>query len=185
MARYGYARCSTTHQDTTIQVDQLTKAGCDIVREEKASGTSRNKRPELQTLLDFIREGDQLIITKLDRLARSTRDLHNILGELKSKNSDLVVLDQEIDTSTPAGKMFFTMLGAVAEFETEIRAQRVREGVQRAKELGKYHGRPKTIDDSHLVSVHHELGSVAAVCRQENVSRATVYRALRRHQDAA
>lgn len=183
MARYGYARCSTTHQDTSIQINRLTDAGCDVVREEKASGTSRDKRPELQTLLDFIRKDDQLVVTKLDRLARSTRDLHNILDELQEKGADLVVLDQSIDTSTPAGKMFFTMLSAVSEFETAIRAERVREGVARAKDLGKYQGRPKSLNDDHLVSVYRELGSVAAVCTQENVSRASVYRAIRRVQN--
>jgi DNA invertase Pin-like site-specific DNA recombinase len=185
MARYGYARCSTTHQDTAVQIERLTAAECDIIREEKASGTSRSHRPELQTLLDFIRDGDVLIVTKLDRLARSTRDLHNILGELKEKGADLVVLDQQIDTSTPAGAMFFTMLAAVSQFETELRAERVREGTARAKAQGKYLGRPKKIDDARLVAAYDELQCVSAVCRQEGVSRNTVYRALRRNRAAA
>src|SRR2546423_14974062 len=116
MALYGYARVSSTDQDTTIQEEALQRAGCEVVRVEKASGTTRNGRPELETLLAFLRKGDVLVITRLDRLARSVGDLQEIAKLLKSRGAALRATEQPIDTSTAAGKMFFDVLGAFAEF---------------------------------------------------------------------
>ena len=109
--RYGYARVSTNDQDLTLQIDALEKADCSVIRKEKVSGTKLDNREELNTLLDFIREGDELVVTRIDRLARSLRDLQNIVHLLNKKGVNLVATDQPIDTSTSAGKAFLDMLG--------------------------------------------------------------------------
>ena len=111
MAKYGYARVSSSGQDLTLQVGSLKSYGCDAVRQEKVSGTSTNGRAELNILLDFLREGDELVVTRIDRLARSIRDLQNIVHELKGKGVALKATEQPIDTTTSAGKAFLDMLG--------------------------------------------------------------------------
>jgi DNA invertase Pin-like site-specific DNA recombinase len=121
MATLGYARVSTPDQSTDIQVQQLKAAGCEIVRTEKKSGTSCDGRTELQTLLDFLRAGDTLMVTCIDRLARSIGDLQDIVRFLKAKGIALKATEQSIDTGTAAGKAFIDFLGLVAEFETQRR----------------------------------------------------------------
>lgn len=143
---YGYARVSTTDQDLTIQQDALKAAGCEIIRSEKVSGTSTEGRTELRTLLDFIREGDTLVATRVDRLARSIGDLQDIVRELRAKGASLRTTEQPIDTSTAAGKCFLDMLGVFAEFETNLRRERQMEGIAKAKAAGIYQGRKPTID---------------------------------------
>ena len=118
--RYGYARVSTNEQDLTLQIDALEKANCSVIRKEKVPGTKLDNREELNTLLDFISEGDELVITRIDRLARSLRDLQNIVHLLNKKGVTLVATDQPIDTSSSAGKAFLDMLGVFAEFETNL-----------------------------------------------------------------
>ncbi len=124
MATYGYARVSTIDQDLTIQQAALKAAGCTIIRAEKASGTTLSGRTELQVLLDFLRPGDELVITRIDRLARSMKDLQDIVHELKARRVTLRATEQPIDTSTAAGKAFLDMLGVFAEFETNLRRER-------------------------------------------------------------
>src|SRR3974390_2863399 len=109
--KYGYARVSSTDQDFGIQETALKAAGCDLVRAEKASGTSRNGRAELELLLEFMRPGDELVVTRVDRLARSIGDLQDIVRTLKTKGIVLRATEQPIETSTAAGKCFFDMLG--------------------------------------------------------------------------
>ena len=140
----GYARVSTRDQDLTIQREALEAAGCERIREEKASAKSQNGRPELENLLDFIRDGDILVITRLDRLARSVFDLQHIANKLREKGAGLKVLEQPVDTTTSAGRMFYTILGAFAEFELDIRRERQMEGIAKAKAEGKYKGRKPT-----------------------------------------
>ena len=132
-------------QDLTIQVEKLTAAGCTVVREEKVSGTSRNGRNELETLLAFLRPGDTLMVTKVDRLARSVGDLQDIVKALRTRGVSLEVTDQPIDTSTAAGKAFLDMLGVFAEFETNLRRDRQMDGINKAKAKGVYRGRRPTI----------------------------------------
>lgn len=139
--KYGYARVSTLDQDNCIQVDTLNKAGCDRIWQEKASATSRNNREELDNLLSFLREGDSLLITRIDRLARSMKDLQDIVHDLKSRGIHLQATEQPIDTSTAAGKAFLDMLGVFAEFETNLRKERQLEGIAKAKAAGKYKGK--------------------------------------------
>ena len=124
----------------------MKAAGCAIIRAEKVSGTSRQGREELRTLLDFIRPGDELVVTRVDRLARSIGDLQDVVRELKAKGATLRTTEQPIDTSTAAGKAFLDMLGVFAEFETNLRRERQMEGIARAKAAGVYKGRKPTID---------------------------------------
>jgi DNA invertase Pin-like site-specific DNA recombinase len=142
----GYARVSMVDQDPTIQRDALKAAGCDLVREEKRSGTKLDGRLELKTLLEFLRSGDMLVITRLDRLARSLSDLSTITDQLQAKGVTLKTAEQPVDTSTAAGKAFFGMLGVFAEFETNLRQERQMEGTAKAKAAGVYKGRKPTID---------------------------------------
>ena len=135
MAIVGYARVSTVGQSLDVQLSKLSEYGCEKVFSDKHTGTTAD-RPYLKECRNYIREGDSLVITKLDRLARSTYHLTQIAEELKQKGADLVVLDQNIDTSTPTGKLLFNMLASIAEFETEIRKERPMEGIAKAKERG-------------------------------------------------
>jgi DNA invertase Pin-like site-specific DNA recombinase len=124
----------------------MHKAGCEVVREEKRSGTTRERRQELDTLLTFMRRGDTLMVTRIDRLARSIGDLQDIVRALKAKDIALKATEQPIDTSTAAGKAFLDMLGVFAEFETNLRRERQMEGITAAKARGVYKGRKPSID---------------------------------------
>ena len=134
MAIYGYARVSSQGQDLTVQLEALKKFGCEVIRSEKVTGTSLSARTELKTLLEFLRAGDTLVVTKIDRLARSMQDLQNIVADLKTKGVSLKAVDQPIDTGTAAGKAFLDMLGVFAEFETNLRRERQLDGIALAKE---------------------------------------------------
>lgn len=133
MPLYGYARVSTLDQNLAIQRAALEAAGCKVVRAEKASGTRRDGRTELQVLLDFVQPGDTLVVTRIDRLARSLKDLQDIVHELKHKGVALRATEQPVDTGTAAGKAFLDMLGVFAEFETNLRRERQLEGIRAAR----------------------------------------------------
>ena len=179
MALYGYARVSTLEQDVRIQRAALKAAGCDVIRSEKASGTRRDGRTELEVLLEFLRPGDALVITRIDRLAGSLRDLQNIVHELKAKRVALRATEQPIDTGTAAGKAFLDMLGVFAEFETNLRKERQAEGIAAAKARGVYKGRKAKIDPAVVRELRHKekLGP-AAIARRLGIGRASVYRVL-------
>ncbi|MBS1054745.1 recombinase family protein [Gluconobacter kondonii] len=140
MAMYGYARVSSKDQDPSIQVEALEAAGCEVVRSEKVSGTSTAGRHELKTILSFMRRGDILVVTRIDRLARSMNDLSSIVSGLADKGCFLKVLEQPFDTTRPEGRLMLSMLGAFAEFETDLRKERQAEGIAKAKAEGKYRG---------------------------------------------
>ena len=142
--RIGYSRVSTTDQDTAAQVMRLEAAGCQRIFEETISSRVEH-RPQLQACLEYLREGDALVTVRLDRLARSTRELLEIAQGLESRGIDLVVLDQAIDTSTPAGKLMFAVLAAIAQFERDLIRERTLDGLARAKAQGKVGGRRPTI----------------------------------------
>src|SRR5215210_2690768 len=156
MPLYGYARVSTLDQDLAIQRTALKAAGCEVIRAEKASGARRDGRTELQVLLDFLRAGDTLVVARIDRLARSLKDLQDLVHELKSKGVTLKATEQPVDTSTAAGKAFFDMLGVFAEFETNLRRERQLEGIAAAKERGVYTGRKPKIDPAEVRRLHTE-----------------------------
>lgn len=186
MALYGYARVSSTDQDLSLQQATLKAAGCEVIRAEKASGTRRDGRSELQVLLEFLRPGDTLVVTRIDRLARSVRDLQNVVHELKGKGVALKATEQPIDTASAAGKAFLDMLGVFAEFETNLRRERQMEGIKAAKERGIYRGRKPSIDIAEVrrLRTEEKLGP-AAIARRLGIGRASVYRVLREPQPAA
>jgi DNA invertase Pin-like site-specific DNA recombinase len=183
MPRYGYARVSTTDQDLTLQREALTHAGCTVIREEKVSGTSRQGREELGILLTFLQPGDELVVTRVDRLARSIGDLQDIVRELREKKVALVATEQPIDTSTAAGKAFLDMLGVFAEFETNLRRERQIEGIAKAKARGVYKGRKPVIDPKRVRELHDQGMRTVAIARELGVSRSTVWRALASRPD--
>ena len=146
MTIIGYAPVSSSDQNLEIQQAALKAAGCEMLRSEKRSGTSIDGRAELKTVLDFLRKGDVLMVTRIDRLARSIGDLQDIVRTLKTKQASLKATEQPIDTSTAAGKAFLDMLGVFAEFETNLRRERQLEGIAKAKAAGVYKGRPASVD---------------------------------------
>ncbi len=150
MTIIGYARVSTLDQDLSIQEAALRAAGCDVIRAEKRSGTTTEGREELRTVLDFLRPGDVLMCTRVDRLARSIADLQDIVRTVKARGASLKATEQPIDTSTAAGKCFLDMLGVFAEFETNLRRERQMEGIAKAKAAGVYKGRKPSIDTSRI-----------------------------------
>ncbi|CAM5775097.1 integrase-like protein y4lS [Labrys miyagiensis] len=183
MPTYGYARVSSVDQDLAIQEAALRMAGCHVIRSEKKSGTRRDGRTELATLLDFLHEGDTLMVTRVDRLARSIGDLQDIVRILKSKGVALRATEQPIDTSTASGKAFLDMLGVFAEFETNLRRERQLEGIAAAKARGVYRGRKRTIDSAEIRRLHDQdkLGATA-IARKLGIGRASVYRLLNGNQ---
>lgn len=182
MAIYGYARVSTADQDLALQYAALERAGCSIIRAEKASGTKREGRAELDLLLEFMREGDTLMVTRIDRLARSIRDLQNIVHDLRGRGIALKATEQPIDTSTAAGKAFLDMLGVFAEFETNLRRERQAEGIGAAKARGVYKGRPATVDNEAIKSLLLQGVGPSEAARRLGVSRQAVYRVIWENQ---
>ena len=149
MAMIGYARVSTTGQNLDVQISKLQ--GCDKLFQEKQSGLY--VRPKLRACLEYVREGDVLVVTRLDRLARSTLHLCEIVAELGRKKVDLRVLDQQIDTGTPTGRLLFHILASIAQFETELRAERQMEGIVKAKERGVKFGRKKQLAENQITEL--------------------------------
>ena len=175
---YGYARVSTLDQDLTMQIEKLNAAGCVIVRSEKISGTSTANRDELALVLSLLTKGDTLMVTKVDRLARSIGDLQDIVKAVKTKGAYLRATDQPIDTSTAAGKAFLDMLGVFAEFETNLRKERQLEGIAKAKLEGRYKGRPPSIDCEAVLTLKNAGKTPTEIAKQLNIGRASVYRAF-------
>ena len=174
--KIGYARVSSTGQNEAAQVDILNKHGIEELFVDKASGISRDGRPALANAIKFARKGDTIVVTRLDRLARSVIDLHTIARELQAKKVDLIVTEQSIDTSTPTGRLMFNMLGAIAEFETDLRRERQLEGIAKAKTEGRYKGRPVTVNGEAIVAALAAGDKPSAVAKRFNVARSTVYR---------
>ena len=176
--KYGYARVSSSGQDLTIQIDALKSAGCETIRQEKVSGTSTQGRDELNTLLEFMREGDELVITRIDRLARSVRDLQNIVYDLNKRGINISATEQPIDTKTSVGKCFLDMLSVFSEFETNLRKERQMEGIEKAKEKGVYKGRKPSIDVNAVKELKEKGMGASAIAKELGIGRASVYRAL-------
>ena len=181
MAIYGYARVSTVDQDLAIQEAALRAAGCTVIRAEKKSGSTKQDRKELNTLLEFMRDGDSLVVTRDDRLARSVGDLQDIVRLLKQKGVTLKATEQPIDTSSAAGKAFLDMLGVFAEFETNLRRERQMEGIAAAKSRGVYKGRKPHVDVAEIRRLRSHGMGPTDIARALNVGRASVYRALKEH----
>ena len=176
--RVGYGRVSSRDQHLDVQRSRL--ADCDKVFLEIGSGAS-DKRPQLQACLDYVRENDVLVVTRLDRLARSVLHLHQIHQILERKQVALEVLDQHLDTSTSTGRLMFGMLSIIAQFELELRAERQREGIAKAQECGVHFGRKKRLTPDEVDELHRLRAdgmSVAALTRRYRLTRTSIYRYL-------
>lgn len=178
----GYARTSTLDQTAGLeaQTRDLTAAGCERIFEEQVSSVDMVKREKLSEALAFARQGDTLVVTKLDRLARSVAHLVDLLGQLEAKGVALRILAMGIDTSTPTGKLMLTILGGVAEFEREIMLERQREGIAKAKAAGKYKGRAPTAraKAEDVMALHREGIGGTEIAKRLGIGRASVYRIL-------
>ncbi len=188
---YGYARVSSTTQSLDTQVAQLTAYGCQKIFQEKLSGRSLTHRTQFSALLDRVTTGDTVVVTKLDRFARSTQDALNTMATWTERGVSLVVLNMGgdvVDTSTAIGKLLITVLAGIAEFEADLIKERQLEGITAAKARGVYKGRPRTYT-AHHKGLAHALELLAArdtnhltvndICAMTQVSRATLYRLAR------
>ena len=179
----GYARVSSIGQSLDVQLQKLDDAGCTKVFAEKKSGRQYDNRKELQACLNYVREGDVLVISRLDRMARSVLDLAKIADLLQQKGVALRVLDQSIDTTTAEGRLMFSLLGAFAAFEADIRSERQADGIKLALAKGVKFGRKEALTDQQKATIRrlkHEHGfSVGQLQDKYQVGRATIYRALK------
>lgn len=177
----GYARVSSTGQSLDVQLEQLREAGCEKLFAEKKSGQSAADRPELQAALEFVREGDAFVVTRLDRLARSMIDLRQIIDGLAAKGVGFRCLQQgAIDTTRSDGKLLLNILASFAEFEADIRKERQKEGIAKAKAERPevYRGRPPKIDKDAIRSLHGRGLRPPEIAERLGIGLASVYRAL-------
>lgn len=175
----GYARVSTEDQDCSIQEEALRAAGATVIRSERKSGISTDGRTELATVLDFVREGDTLLVTRIDRLARSLMDLEGIVQQLRAKGVHLRATEQPIDTASPAGRAFLQMLGVFAEFETAIRRERQMEGIAKAKQAGVYKGRKPSVPSERVKELKAEGLGASEIAKRLGIARSSVYEVLK------
>lgn len=184
----GYARVSTRDQSPALQLEALAAAGCERVFTESASGVNRD-RPELKAALDYLRAGDVLVVWKLDRLARSVRQLVETAGFLQARDIGLQVLTQQIDTTTPGGRLVFHMFAAIAEFERELTLERTHAGLAIARALGRRGGRKPALGPPEIKRAKAMLTdptiTVEEVARQLGVPISTLYRHLPGGRSAA
>jgi len=178
MAKIGYARVSTPEQNIGIQLERLKD--CDKTFQDKKSGKS-DQRSGLQSCLEYVREGDMLVVTKLDRLARSTLHLCQIVDELHRKNVDFKVLDQDIDTSTSSGRLLFNVLSSIAQFETELRAERQMDGIRDARSRGIHFGRKKVLTEEQVEDMRKRRKDgvlISVLAKEAGLSKGSIYRLL-------
>ena len=177
--KIGYARVSTRDQDPSLQTDALRQAGCDRIYEERASGAQRD-RPKLREALEYMREGDVLVVWRLDRLARSMRQLITTVEDLGERGIEFQSVTESIDTTTPGGKLVFHVFGAVAEFERSILQERTRAGLEAARQRNRVGGRPPALTEDQLEHARalllHTSTPVRAIAEQLGISAATLYR---------
>jgi DNA invertase Pin-like site-specific DNA recombinase len=182
MTKIGYARVSTRDQDPQAQLDALERAGCERIFTDHGASGRRASRPEVDKALDYLRPGDQLVITKLDRIGRSLRHLIQLAAELAGRDVDLVVLHQHIDTTTPSGRLFFHLLAAFAEFEADLASERTRDGLAAARARGRAGGRRAKLTPRQLALARRMYDSrehtVQAIAETFGVNRSTIYRHL-------
>lgn len=184
LLKVGYARVSSVGQSLDIQLSLLGKEGCDKVFSEKLSGTSTISRQALADAIEFVREGDLLITTRLDRLARSIFDLRKIVDQLADKKVEFRCLQQgSIDTSRSDGKLLLNILGSFAEFESDVRRERQLEGIENAKAKGLYKGRKPSIDSARVLGLKQSGMGASKIAREMKIGRASVYRILAENQD--
>jgi DNA invertase Pin-like site-specific DNA recombinase len=182
--RIGYARVSTQEQNIDMQIDALKRAGCEKLFVDKVSGLAAN-RPGIDEALNYLREGDVLVVWRLDRLGRSLKNLIGLIGRLEEKNIGFQSLQEAIDTTTAGGKLVFHIFGALAEFERNLIQERTRAGLAAARARGKKGGRPKALDEEQiklLIRLYNERElSIKEICRMTNISKPTLYNYLHRN----
>ena len=179
--KVGYARVSCISQNLDVQEAKLREYGCEKLFSDKHTGTTAD-RPKLKECRIFLREGDCLVVTRLDRLARSTYHLTQIAKELEDQQINLIVLDQDIDTSTSIGRLLFNVLASIAEFESELRKERQMDGIARAKELGVQFGRKAKLSDEEVCNMRAERAQgikIKDLMKKYSLSKASVYRLLK------
>ncbi len=176
MARIGYARVSTLDQDLDIQLAKLKAEGCGVVRSEKVSGGSRDGRAELATVLDFLRPGDELVVTRLDRLGRDTRDVLNLIHECEQREAFVTVLDPHVSTRGEMGHLVMTVLGMVAQMERRFIKERQRDGIDRARADGVYRGGKQRIDRAEVLRRRAVGETPTGIAAALGCSRMQVYR---------
>ena len=176
MTKIGYARTSTIEQNLDSQIIALKAVNCEIIRTEQKSGSNLTERTELNNILEFIHKGEYLVVTRIDRLARSLKDLQIIADRLKAKGANLYAIEQPVDTSTATGKGFFDMLGVFAEFETNLRRERQADGIAAAKNKGIYKGRPPSISQDKIKQHLLEGKRPTRIAKDLEISRGTVYK---------
>ncbi|MER9456570.1 recombinase family protein [Mesorhizobium sp. M0478] len=179
MSRIGYARVSTIDQDLDTQIAKLKAEGCNIIRSEKVSGASRDGRAELATIIDFLRPGDELVVTRLDRLGRDTRDVLNLIHECEERGAFVTVLDPHVSTRGEIGHIVLTVLGMVAQMERRFIKERQREGVERAKGAGVYRGGKARIDRRRIFELYSSKIGASEIAKIMGCSRMQVYRILK------
>lgn len=178
MARIGYARVSSIDQDLEIQCAKLRAEGCEIVRSEKVSGGSREGRVELETVIQFLRPGDELVVARLDRLGRDTRDVLNLIHECEQRQAFVTVLDPHVSTRGEMGHIVLTVLGMVAQMERRFIRERQREGIQQAKTQGRYAGGKRRVDRDRIRKLRADGVGPSDIANQLGCSRMQVYRIL-------
>ena len=178
--KVSYIRVSSTSQSLEVQRDAVKSVGVQKIFEEKVSATSTQGRDKLRECLDFVREGDELVITRIDRLARSVLDLQLIIKELTDKGVSLTATEQPISTKDATSKCFLDMLGVFAELETNLRKERQLEGIAKAKEKGVYKGGKSKIDVERIKTLKKEGMGATKIARELNIHRDSVYRLLKR-----
>ena len=177
--KVGYARVSSVDQNLDVQLETLKSFGCEKIYQEKVSGTSTQGRNELKECIDFVREGDELVITRIDRLARSVLDLQLIVKELSDKGVNLSATEQPISTKDATSKCFLDMLGVFAELETNLRKERQNEGIFRAKQKGIYKGRKSSINVNKIKELKNSGMGSTAIAKEMGIHRDSVYRVLK------
>lgn len=178
MTRIGYARVSSADQDLDIQIAKLKAEGCEIIRSEKVSGGSREGRAELATIIEFLRPGDEMMVTRLDRLGRDTRDVLNVIHECEQRQASVTVLDPLVSTRGEMGHVVLTVLGMVAQMERRFIKERQREGIQLAKARGAYVGGKRRLDRGQVKSLYEGGIGPTQIAQELGCSRMQVYRIL-------
>ncbi|MCB0685311.1 MAG: recombinase family protein [Saprospiraceae bacterium] len=178
----GYARVSTIEQNPDLQIDALKQAGCEKIFIDKVSGTVA-ERPELKKLREQLRSGDMLVVWRLDRLARSLKNLIEWISELEAQNVGFKSLQEAIDTSTPSGKLVFHIFGALSEFERNLIRERTRAGLNAARARGRFGGRPKKLTQDKVSRIKELYDSgdhpIDEICKMAGISKPTLYKYLK------
>ena len=179
MSRFGYARVSTEDQSTDLQVERLKEYGCSPIRAEKMSGKSLEGRDELTSLMEFIREGDELVVVRLDRLGRSTRDVLNLVHQLEEQGAFLTVLEPAFSTKDQMGHILLTVLGMVAQLERGFIKERQKAGIETARARGVYKGRVPTVPVDKVLQLKASGLGPTAISQELGISRMHVHRLLK------